>query len=32
MYIVLPPKPDVESLIKPVMSEDTYEIACARCV
>ncbi len=32
MYIVLPLKPGEEWLIKPMMSEDTDEIACARCV
>lgn len=32
MYIVLPMKPGEEWLIKPDMSEETDEIACARCV
>ncbi len=32
MYIVLPLKPGEEWLIKPISSEETDEIACARCV
>jgi len=32
MYIVVPLKPGEEWLIKPMMSEDTDEISCVRCV
>ena len=32
VYIVLPLKPGEEWLVKPIMNEDTDEIACARCV
>jgi len=32
MYIVVPWKPGEEWLIKPMMSEDTDEISCVRCV
>lgn len=32
MHIVLPLKPGEEWLVKPMMSEDTDEIACIRCV
>ncbi len=32
MYIVLPLKPGDEWLVKPILSEETDEISCARCV
>jgi len=32
MHIVLPLKPGEKWLIKPIMSEDTDEISCVRCV
>ena len=32
MHIVLPLKPGEEWLIKPIMTEDTDEISCVRCV
>jgi len=32
MYVVLPLKPGQEWMVKPMMSEDTDEISCVRCV
>lgn len=32
IYIVLPLKPGEDWLIKPMMSEETDEISCVRCV
>jgi len=32
MYIVLPLKPGEELLVKPMMSDETDEISCVRCV
>jgi hypothetical protein len=32
MYVLIPLKPGEEWLVKPMMSEETDEIACIRCV